>query len=387
LAGALNVGNNGTFNEIQGGGGNDTITGNGNTRIAFYDALNSVTVNLSTGTSQGTAAGDLASVGTDTFTGVNSVAGSAFNDTITGSNNAANTAEEFSGRAGNDFIDGLGGFDRAFYNNDTTTSGINVNLAMGTATGDASVGVDTLRSVEGIRGTNFADTYDASNFGAAGFLNPATNNVGNFGTFNEFEGMDGNDVIIGNGNTRITFSNAADGVSVDLNAGTSLGIAAGNVAAVGTDTFSGVNAVRGSAFADIILGNGASNTLEGQGGNDTIQGGGGADTLFGGAGADRFVFASVSDSTVASHDTISDFVHGIDIIDTSAISGATAVQGLISGATQVAAHSIAWIQSGADTFVYINNSGIAQNQGSADMEIILTAVTANTLTASDFFHF
>jgi hypothetical protein len=95
----------------------------------------------------------------------------------------------------------------------------------------------------------------------------------------------------------------------------------------------------------------------------------------------------VSDSTVASHDTISDFVHGVDIVDTSAISDVTAVQGLITGTTQVAANSIVWIQSGADTIVYINNSAVAQNQGSADMEIVLTAVTASTLSASDFFHF
>ena len=119
MAGALNVGNNGTFNEIEGGGGNDTITGNGNTRIAFYSALDGVTADLSTGISHGTVAGDIANVGTDTFTGVNAVAGSAFNDIITGSNNAANTAEEFAGRAGDDHIDGLGGFDRAFYNNDS----------------------------------------------------------------------------------------------------------------------------------------------------------------------------------------------------------------------------------------------------------------------------
>ena len=98
------------------------------------------------------------------------------------------------------------------------------------------------------------------------------------------------------------------------------------------------------------------------------------------------IFAAVSDSTVASHDTISDFVHATDIIDVSAISGITAVQGLISGATQVAAHSIAWIQSGANTIVLAKSSGSAQSQGSADMEVILTAVTANTLTNSDFFH-
>jgi hypothetical protein len=111
----------------------------------------------------------VASVGSDTFTGVSAVAGSAFNDFITGSNNGANTSEEFAGRAGDDHIDGLGGFDRAFYNNDNAAvSGIHVDMALGAVTGDVAIGADTLRSVEAIRGTNFADSYDASNFGAAG---------------------------------------------------------------------------------------------------------------------------------------------------------------------------------------------------------------------------
>jgi len=329
----------------------------------------------------------VASVGSDTFTGVSAVAGSAFNDFITGSNNGANTSEEFAGRAGDDHIDGLGGFDRAFYNNDNAAvSGIHVDMALGAVTGDVAIGADTLRSVEAIRGTNFADSYDASNFGAAGFLNTTTDNVGNFGTLNEFEGMGGNDTITGNGNTRIAFYNALDGVTVDLNSGVSHGTAVGDVAGVGSDTFTGVNAVRGSASADVIFGDAGSNTLDGQGGNDLIEGRGGADTLFGGLGADRFVFAAVADSTIASHDTISDFVQGTDVIDTSAIAGITSVQGLISGATQVAAHSIVWIQSGANTIVYANNSAAAESQGSADMEIILTGVTANTLTNLDFFH-
>ena len=388
LAGALNVGNNGTFNEIEGGGGNDGITGNGNTRIVFYAALGGVTVDLSAGTSRGTAAGDVAKVGTDTFTGVSAVAGSSFDDVIAGTNNAANTSEEFAGRAGEDHIDGLGGFDRAFYNNDASAlSGIDVNLAFGIVTSDAAIGTDTLRSVEGIRGTNFADTYNATNFGAAGFLDAFVNNVGSFGSFNEFEGMNGNDSIVGNGNTRVAFYNASDGVTVDLVAGTSSGIAAGDLAGVGTDSFTGVNAVRGSGFGDFIFGNAGDNTLDGQGGNDTIQGRSGADTLIGGGGADRFVFSAVSDSTAASSDTISDFLHGTDSIDTMALSGVTSVQGLISGATQVAAHSIVWIQSGANTIVYMNNSAAAQDQSAADMKITLTGVTASTLTSADFFHF
>ena len=384
LAGALNVGNNGTFNQFEGLGGDDSITGNGNTRLVYSNATGPVTITFSlngwtstTSGASGTVTGD-GSVGTDTFSGVGSVSGSSFADTITGSNNPNGTAEDFAGRAGNDFIDGKAGFDRAFYNNDGSASGIQVDLASGVVTGDAAIGTDTLRSVEAIRGTAFADTYVATNFGASG------PNLGDFGTFNEFEGMAGNDTITGNGNTRIAFYNALDAVTVDLAAGSSHGTASGDAAGTGTDALAGVNAVRGSAFADFIFGDAGNNTLDGQAGNDVIQGRGGADTLIGGAGNDQFVFAAVSDSTVASHDTISDFVHGADLIDTSAIAGVTSVQGLLSGSAQVAAHSIAWIQSGANTIVYVNSSGAAQNQGAADMEIVLTSVTANTLTNQDF---
>ena len=384
FAGALNVGNNGTFNQFEGLGGDDAITGNGNTRLSYTNATGPVTITFglnswtsTTSGASGTVTGN-GSVGTDTFAGVGSVSGSSFADTITGSNNPNGTAEDFAGRGGNDVIDGKTGFDRAYYNNDGAASGIQVDMASGVVTGDASIGTDTLLSIEAVRGTNFDDTYVATNFGTSGA------NAGDFGTLNEFEGMDGNDAITGNGNTRIAFYNALDGVTVDLNAGNAHGTASGDLAGTGTDSFAGVNAVRGSAFADLVFGDAGINTLDGQAGNDVIQGRGGADTLIGGAGADQFVFATVADSTIANHDTITDFVHGADTIDTSAIAGVTSVQGLLSGSAQVDAHSIGWLQSGANTIVYVNSSTTAQNQGAADMEIVLTNVTANTLTSQDF---
>ena len=88
-----------------------------------------------------------------------------------------------------------------------------------------------------------------------------------------------------------------------------------------------------------------------------------------------------------SHDRITDFVHSVDVIDTSAITALTTIGGLITGSAQVAANSIVWIQSGADTIVYANTSSVAKSQGSADMEIVLTNVVASTLTSTDFFHF
>ena len=135
-----------------------------------------------------------------------------------------------------------------------------------------------------------------------------------------------------------------------------------------------------------VTGGSGVNTITVGSGNNTIIGGGGADVLTGGSGVDQFVFNATSDSTVAAKDSINNFVHGTDLIDTSAIAGITAVQGLISGVTQIAPHSIAWIQSGADTTLYFNSTGVAENQAAADMAVTLKSITASVLAGSDFIH-
>ena len=248
------------YNEFEGMGGNDVIAGNGSTAVTYLTATSGVTVNITPWVSgqvgaSGTATGD-ASVGTDSFTGVQGVRGSEFADTFHGSNNPSGAVEVFQGRGGNDFIDGGGGFDRVLYwfrIDDNVTGGISVNMAAGTVIGDASVGTDTLRSIEAMRATNFADTYDATGFGRPVSLRM----LAATGTFNEFEGLGGNDTITGNGNTRIDYINATSGVTVDLLAGTATGDAS-----VGTDTFTGVNSIQGSYFADTLYGsnNGSSTT-------------------------------------------------------------------------------------------------------------------------------
>src|SRR5262249_48039303 len=163
---------------------------------SFFNAADGVMVDLaaptpgvpgSTGIAHGTASGDVADVGTDTiFGGVNSIIGSSFADTLFGSNNGTAIAETFDGGAGNDIINGRGGFDVAVYNGDNGTAlGIIVNMngLNGTVTGDASIGIDTLTEIESIRGTNFDDTYVATGF------NGASGDIPAGPTFNEFEGV------------------------------------------------------------------------------------------------------------------------------------------------------------------------------------------------------
>jgi Ca2+-binding RTX toxin-like protein len=328
----------GNFNEFEGLGGNDLIIGNGDTRISYLHATHGVAVDIQAGV----AIGD-ASVGTDTFKGVNNVRGSDFGDTLLGSNNDPGTTEKFEGRGGDDYIDGRGGFDLAIYNHDpATASGIHVNLAAGIVQGDATVGTDTLRSIEAVRGTDLADTFDATGFGAG------STNGGSVGTLNQFEGMGGDDTITGNGNTRIVFFNATSGVNVNLASHTADGDAS-----VGHDTFSGVNAVTGSAFADTITASGS---------NDTLTGGNGADT---------FVFSSFTWSgswtPQTQNHTVTDFsagdAPGHDVIELQHTSFAD------FASVQAAAQQV-----GSDVVISLNPHDT----------VTLSGVDFHALTASDF---
>ncbi len=67
----------------------------------------------------------------------------------------------------------------------------------------------------------------------------------------------------------------------------------GNAAA--GDTWSGIEIIRGSAFADTLIGDANANRLEGGAGNDSITGNLGADVLIGGGGDDIFYFRSLTD--------------------------------------------------------------------------------------------
>lgn len=204
-----------------------------------------------------------------------------FDDTL----NGYSGRDFFKGFAGNDTMNGGGELDTVRYSGPFHSGPINVSLsATSTVTGNASVGVDTLNSVEHVIGSN---SNQGDVFVATGAFS------GSFGTFNMFEGRGGNDSITGNGNTRLSFNEATAGVVVDMVAGTAVGDAS-----VGSDTFSGVNSILGSQLGDDVTGNGLDNTLIGQGGDDTLRGAGGNDTINGGEGNDVLIGGGGNDSLV-----------------------------------------------------------------------------------------
>ncbi|MES3093362.1 putative Ig domain-containing protein [Sphingomonas aerolata] len=91
----------------------------------------------------------------------------------------------------------------------------------------------------------------------------------------------GSDALVGGaGIDTATYFGSAAGVTVDLQAGTGT-----NGDAQG-DTLSGVEALIGSDYADVLGGNGGDNSLRGNRGDDTLAGAAGNDMLFGDRGLD-----------------------------------------------------------------------------------------------------
>ena len=226
--------------------------GNGFDTADYFLSTIGLTVDLATPASNtGEAIGD-------TYASIENLRGSAFDDVLRGSSGT----NLLDGQAGADVLDGGAGFDYAWYNTNSTGTGVTASLANpGINTGDAAG--DVYISIEGLIGSSVADTL-----------------IGDAGD-NFLRGQGGADVLDGGaGADYADYFNSTIGITVDLaNPLNNTGEAAG-------DTYISIERVRGSAFDDVLRGNQFSNTL---------RGGLGADTLDGGAGND---FASYSDSSV-----------------------------------------------------------------------------------------
>ena len=284
---------------LMGRGGSDTVVGNGSTILNYNQGPTHTNNGLGANISLTAGSADLshlsyissgviANLGSLTFSGIYGLFGTKFSDTLIGG--LYDSFEQFRGNGGDDIIDGGTGFDRADYLN--AAEGMTFNLAAGVVS-SASQGEDTLRGIEEIRTTKFNDTYDATGF--VGGYASTTANVGSYWWgLNSYVENGGNDLIIGNGSTRVDYGNSLVAIHADLGAGfVDARIEADKSTVLyqllGRDTLSGVYEVRGSAFDDLLLGGGAGRTSTGLP-IEVFRGGAGNDTIDGSLGYDAATY-------------------------------------------------------------------------------------------------
>jgi Ca2+-binding RTX toxin-like protein len=308
---------------LDGGLGADILEGGAGFDFARYDnALAGVIVDL------GNAAANSGEAVGDTYLGVEGVVGSAFGDLLSGDSGAntlygqngddnllgggaadqlygGNGDDNLYGGAGADILDGGAGIDLAHY--DTSIVGVTAMLAQpflnsGDATGDTYVGI------EGLVGSAFNDNLSGDGgdnlligqggedqisggagsddlFGGLG----ADRLYGDEGNDNLNGGLGADQLVGGAGTDFARYDDATSGVVANL------GDAASNTGEAAGDTYAGVEGIVGTAYSDLLIGDGGANVLYGQDGwddlkggaaNDQLHGGGGGDNLYGGLGAD-----------------------------------------------------------------------------------------------------
>lgn len=278
--------------QFEGGAGNDTIDGGAinaitqenSNRVSYQSSTAAVTVTLADAmqtTTKGSATGG---AGTDQLIRINQVRGSAFGDTLTGSNGTTLT-EHFEGMGGNDTIDGLGGFDVVRYGNAgdaATGNGVKVNLVTGTASGP-NAGWDILKNIEGVFGSIYKDVLTGGN--AANGTNYTTDSA----KLEVFRGDAGDDTLDGGaGFDRADYTNSQSGIvaNLKLTAGSTTMVTGVVSDGFGSqDKLSNIEGIRGSDFDDLLRGSdrnthatdGYFEFFEGRAGDDMIDGRGGFD--------------------------------------------------------------------------------------------------------------
>ena len=262
----LIAGNALSISELRGGLGADALIGGTGFDYASYrNSTAALSISLASSSSNtGEAAGD-------SYTSIEGLIGSDFNDTLTGDAGR----NWLVGGTGFDTLDGQSGIDIASYH--TASSGVVADLATpANNTGDA-LG-DVYISIEGLGGSRFDDTL--------------TGDEGD----NSLRGQGGADVLDGGaGSDTAEYFNSPSGLTADLatpvnNTGEAFG-----------DSYISIENLSGSTFSDVLRGDGNANVLSGADGNDQLEGNGGDDRLVGGAG--------------------DDILNGQDDIDTAAFSG------------------------------------------------------------------
>ncbi|WP_123346278.1 calcium-binding protein [Pseudomonas brassicacearum] len=284
-----------------GGNGADQLIGGAGIDTVSYEDASSVTLNLKTGVHTGFAAGD-------TFSGIETFRGSTIDDTFYASADA-------------DSLDGYTGTDMLSY----SQSEQSVNITMTSATAGTGLGGDaqgdTFTGFERITGSNYDDIFTTAvgtnefyggagndvyvingtasqfvrEFAGGGDDEVRTNQVnvtltseverltftgtGNFvgrgnASDNVIIGGAGNDTLFGGagadqliggaGTDTVSYADSGASVTINTQTGIHTGIAAG-------DTYSSIEAITGSNYSDVFVGDAGANIFNGGAGLDLLS--------------------------------------------------------------------------------------------------------------------
>ena len=326
---------------LRGRGGADQLNGRGGIDIVSYtDSPRMIIVDLASGTGRG---GDAAG---DTFSGIETVHGSSFDDQISGGTSddvlrGQSGGDLLRGRAGADILDGGAGRDTATYSD--SMAAVTVDLAAGTGTGGDAQG-DVLLSIEILHGSGYNDILRAGK------------------DDHTLRGLSGDDLLIagegadiiegGSGVDTASYEADTEGVIVDLAAEVAAyGYAAG-------DRLTGIENLTGGSGNDRFAGNDAANQLQGGGGNDRLSGGGGSDLLDGGSGTDVADYGTAANGIIGGRDAISDRVNGdVDYLTSfEAVFGSTYADIIWNNGFSASNRVLAYIAGGAGDDILMNGA-------------------------------
>ncbi len=263
---------------LQGGGGLDTLHGGVSTAVgdtaSYAERATAVSVTLP---------GGLA--GEDTFTGIENVTGGGGDDTLTGDGGV----NKLLGGSGDDTLQGAGGIDALDGGDEgavgDTASFAERNTGVTAFSATGMVGEDTFTEIENLTGSGGGDFLFGD--GQANRLrggDGADYLDGDPGT-DLVEGGNGPDTVQGGTDTGDTLVGGSD-AAIDTLRYDGAGPVVVNFAAappIPTDTATEFEDAVGSDGNDTLIGDDGPNSLTGGLGNDTLQGRGGADVLDGGA--------------------------------------------------------------------------------------------------------
>ncbi|MBK9080698.1 MAG: calcium-binding protein [Rhizobiales bacterium] len=269
---------NSADNWLRGNAGADTLNGAAGEDWADYKfATGAVTVTLTNAVGGHTGGSSSGADGNDTLIDIEDVRGGDFNDSLTGNS----SDNKLRGGLGNDTINGGAGLDFASYRNASAAVTVTLTNAVGGHTGGSSSGADgndTLIDIEGVGGSDFADTL-TGNAGA----NILDGRLG-ADTLNGGAGLDAAEYRFAEGSVTATLTDAVGGHTGGSSSG-----------ADGVDVLIDIENLIGSDFADTLVGNSAVNVLTGLDGADRLDGKGGRDTMIGGLGDDVYVVDLATD--------------------------------------------------------------------------------------------